>query len=99
MLTCGFCILAGIEGSAEAAEPLNEGVEDVYVKAEVDGTPQLGKSVSDALGTVTEDLGLFTKLAIFAVIVGLCVVYVKLHTPRRTGYAGRHGAYEKSGLP
>ena len=90
----------GLEGSAEAAEPLNEAVEDVYVKAEQgDGTPALGKSVSDSLAAASEDLGLFTKLIIFGLIIAMCVVYVKMHAPRRTGYAGRHGAYEKSGLP
>ena len=91
-----------MEGSAEAAVPLNEAADDpdAYVKMEQsDGTPQLGKSVSDGLAAATGDLGLFTKLIIFGAIVGLCVLFVKLNAPRRTGYAGRHGAYEKSGLP
>lgn len=81
--------------------PLDEGDDDdIYVKAEQgDGTPQLGKSVSEKFAAASEDIGLFTKLIIFGVIVACCVGYVKLNSPRRTGFAGRHGAYEKSGLP
>ena len=60
---------------------------------------QLGKSFSGTLSATSEDLGFLTKLMIFGVIVGLCVLFVKMNSPRRTGYAGRHGAYEKSGLP
>lgn len=105
LLSCGTDWLtdvffsAGLEGNAEAREPLNEDVMGAAAGVEKTAVPALGKSVSDALASANEDLGLLTKLAIFGAIVGCCVLYVKLHSPRRTGYAGRHGAYEKSGLP
>ena len=47
----------------------------------------------------SEGLSVFTKLFLFAIIVGVCFAYVKAHSPGRTTHAGRHGAYEKGGLP
>lgn len=99
----GSCVFLGLEGTAEAREPLYEGAADDEVDGRVevdgDGTAALGKTVAEKLSAAGEGIGWFTKLAIFAVIVGVCGVFVKSHAPRRTGYAGRHGAYEKSGLP
>ena len=47
----------------------------------------------------TEDLSYVTKFVILAVVVAACYAYVRAHSPRSTGRAGRHGAYEKGGLP
>lgn len=47
----------------------------------------------------TQDLSLMTKLVLGAIIVAVCYAFVKAYSPRRTGPAGRHGAYEKGGLP
>lgn len=98
----GVLVFLGLEGSAEPVGPLNEEELDVVGKVGVgagDVSSQLGKSVKDTLAAASDDLSLFTKLAVFAVIVGVCVAYVKMHSPRRTGHAGRHGAYEKSSYP
>lgn len=89
-----FHVFTGLEGSAEAVVPLDE--ETV---AGVKADSQLGKSFTGTLSAASEDIGFLTKLMIFGVIVGLCVLFVKMNSPRRTGYAGRHGAYEKGGLP
>lgn len=47
----------------------------------------------------TEDLSLITKFGIFGIIVAACYAFVRSRSPRRTTLAGRHGAYEKGGLP
>jgi len=90
-----------LQGSAEAVGVLDEDEEeDVVVKAEVDSMATPPKAVLDALpGNAADGLSLFAKLGFLALIVGVCAAYIKMHTPRRTGYAGRHGAYEKGGLP
>ena len=91
---------AGYPGTAESAEPLDEEDEEVTLKP----AESLGEAVQDRFehvvgGLSEEGLSWFTKFIILAVIVGLCVGYVRMHSPRRTGHAGRHGAYEKGGLP
>jgi hypothetical protein len=46
-----------------------------------------------------EDLSLFVKLCIAAVILALCYAFVRAYSPRgRSTVAGRHGAYEKTGI-
>lgn len=47
----------------------------------------------------TEDLSLVIKFGILGVIVAVCYAFVRSRSPRRTPMAGRHGAYEKGGLP
>ena len=47
----------------------------------------------------TDNLGWLTKFGLLAVIVAVCIAYIRANTPRRTGPAGRHGAYEKGGSP
>lgn len=101
-------MLAGLEGTAEAAVPLNEDpVEDATAKAGSvvdDAAAKAGEKVeglkqaaSDATGASADGLSLMAKLVGAAVIVGACVAFIRAFSPRRTGMAGRHGAYEKVG--
>jgi len=88
-----------LEGSAGPVEPLGE--DEVYHGgAEVMGEKTAlvvgGSTIAGTLTTATEELSWFTKLMLFGALVGLCVLFVKMNTPRRTAMAGRHGAYEKS---
>ena len=76
--------MTGYIGTAEPAEPLNEDEDE---------------EITTINALSTEDLSLVTKFAIFAVIVGACYAFVRSRTPRQTGFAGRHGAYEKGALP
>ena len=92
----------GYEGTAEPAEPLNEDGDDKIVVDEPMGAPvpdQQAAPLSMPVDLSTEGLTLITKLICLALIVAVCYGYVRAHSPRRTGPAGRHGAYEKGGLP
>lgn len=92
---------AEIEGSAEPSEPLNEDTMG-HVNAAVGETVekplhQHQEEVVAELGDpASVGLGLMTKVLIFVAIIGVCFGFVKLNSPRRTGVAGRHGAYEKA---
>lgn len=91
----------GYEGTAEPAVELNEDVERPVFEAEKVHEPVQEEKIETAgvpADLSTEDLSLFTKLIIFAVIVAGCFGFVKSRSPRRSP-AGRHGAYEKGGLP
>jgi len=101
-------VLAGLEGTAEAAVPLNEDpVEDVAAKVGSvvnDAAAKAGEKVedlkyaaSDATGASAEGLSLMAKLVGAVIIVGACVAFIRAFSSRRTGLAGRHGAYEKVG--
>jgi len=93
---------AGYTGTAEPAEPLNEeseGEVPLSSKPIEKATSALHEHTVAAPKLSDENLGWTAKLIILAVIVGVCFAYVKVHTPRRTGPAGRHGAYEKGALP
>ncbi len=79
---------AGFTGTAEPAEPLDE--DEVVV-------PVVGSAGSKELSSA--DLSWTAKLIILALILAACFAYVRINSPRRTGRAGRHGAYEKSTLP
>lgn len=49
-------------------------------------------------GSASEDgLTLVVKLLLGGVIVAACVVFIKGYASRQTGFAGKHGAYEKVG--
>jgi hypothetical protein len=93
---------AGYTGTAEPAEPLNEGGE---VEGLLSGEPlkkaaeSVQNNVVDAVKPSTGDLSWTMKFFVLALIVAACFVYVKMHSPRRTGPSGRHGAYEKGMLP
>ena len=90
-----------LEGTAGSDGELNEDGEEALFQAETAHQPSdeqyQAKAVEDG-ELSSQDLSLVTKLIIFAFIVGGCYAFVKARTPRRTP-AGRHGAYEKSGLP
>lgn len=87
----------GYTGTAEPAEPLNED-EDVVVKAS-EAMEQTKIQVDSIISSpATENLSWLTKFILLALIVGACYAFVKSYSPRRTP-AGRHGAYEKGGLP
>ena len=89
-------------GTAESDGPLDEDDDEKVVLAthedlgEATFQEQKGASLSDLS---TADLSLVTKFGIFAVIVAACYAFVRSRGPRRVGPAGRHGAYEKGGLP
>ena len=58
--------------------------------------PATPEYIAPDLDLSPQGLSIFTKLFLLAVIVGVCLIYVKSHSPRRSaGVAGRHGAYEK----
>lgn len=90
----------GIEGSAEAIAPLNEdeGTTKFEGKVVEQGSEKVAEKVKSVTAVPGEGLSIITKLALFGVIVGVCYAFVKAYSPRRS-YAGRHGAYEKGGLP
>lgn len=52
-------------------------------------------AVSQQDGVSDEGLSLVVKLLLAGVIVAACVVFIKAYASRQTGFAGRHGAYEK----
>lgn len=66
---------------------------------DLDGTTIRDNKAATLQSLSTEDLSLVTKFIILAVVVAACYAFVRSHGPRRTGLAGRHGAYEKGGLP
>jgi hypothetical protein len=81
-------------GTAEPAKGVDLSEEMVATFESLEG------GVGDKTGDVsTEDLSLVTKFGILAVIVALCYAFIRSRTPRRMTMAGRHGAYEKGGLP
>lgn len=50
-------------------------------------------------GASEEGLSLFMKLGLAGVIVAACYGFVRAHSPRSSRVAaGRHGAYEKTGV-
>jgi len=88
----------GYIGTAEAAEPLDE--EDGPITRssfEAAEKASLNDPLIAAAGT--ENLSWTTRFVILALIVAACFAFVRANTPRRTGPAGRHGAYEKGALP
>ena len=84
----------GYMGTAAPAEGVDLSGETVATFESLEGG--VGVKMADLS---TEDLSLVTKFGILAVIVALCYAFVRSRTPRRTTMAGRHGAYEKGGLP
>ena len=92
-------------GTAEPSEPLDE--DEVVSK--VNGA--VGETAEDPLHNHEEEtiaelgdpstlgLSIFTKLGVLGIIVAACYAFVRSHSPGRTSPAGRHGAYEKGGLP
>ena len=87
----------GYNGTAEPVAPLNEDGEE----GDTAHQPILDqeKTLPELGDPSAEGLSLITKFFVLALIVGVCYAYVRAHSPRRTGPAGRHGAYEKGGLP
>lgn len=63
---------------------------------------KLAESVSQKLGqdgdASARGLGLITKLVLGSLIVAACFVWIRMHIPRRAGFAGRHGAVHRGGL-
>lgn len=89
----------GLIGTAEPAWPYDE--EGNVKMPEKEVTYEQAQYVPPPVAEdpSSQGLSIFTKLVLFAIIVGVCLLYIKAHSPRRTAQAGRHGAYEKGGLP
>lgn len=91
--------IAGYTGTAEPVEPLEENIG-----SELPSTGAREKTASLHEHSVTpaalgdEDLSFTTKLFVLALIVAACYAYVRMHSARRTGPAGRHGAYVKGAV-
>ncbi|GAB7359381.1 hypothetical protein MBLNU230_g6032t1 [Neophaeotheca triangularis] len=89
----------GLEGSAGSTEPLNEDTtEDVNaaVGETLDKPLHQHKEeiIAELGGPGAMGLSITNKVFIFFAIIGVCFGFVKLNSARRTGVAGRHGAYE-----
>ncbi|KXS99987.1 hypothetical protein AC578_808 [Pseudocercospora eumusae] len=93
----------GYAGTAEAAEPLSADEtfdsDDVVAQAKASVKEQVNSHINIEKVPAGEGLTLPVKLFLVGAIVAACWMFVKAHGARRTGPAGRHGAYEKSGLP
>lgn len=92
MLTLGFA--TGIEGSAEAAVPLddwNESMANGTVGEKVEG-------FESVTGAPEAGLSLFVKLALAAAICGACFAFIRAYNSRKGAASGRHGAYERVGV-
>ena len=58
---------------------------------------EIVKPVSQVDGASEEGLSLVVKLLLAGVIVAACVAFIKAFASRRTGFADKHGVYEKVG--
>lgn len=87
--------MAEINGSAEFASPY-DALGNIKIP---DKEAPHQEHFESPILSENQGLSVVTKLVLFAIIVGVCFAYIKAHSPRRTAQAGRHGAYEKGGLP
>ena len=89
-------MMAEINGGAEFAWPYDD---EGNIKIPDKEVPHQEEHYIPPTSSEDQGLSVVTKVVLFAIIVGVCFAYVKAHSPRRTSQAGRHGAYEKGGLP
>lgn len=92
----------GYAGSAEPAVPLND--EESVTQVDDATTTRTKDSIKDKLyetgSTLAfpkgEGLSPMMKFFLVACIILACYMFLRAHSARRGGKAGRHGAYEKS---
>lgn len=89
----GEAVAAAQSGIAEGIKKVQETTEKVVTDIK-DAAPK----ATERLTTVNGGLGLTSKLFLGAVVVGACYAVVRAYAPRRRGFAGRHGAYQRGGL-
>jgi hypothetical protein len=101
-LTLAFLLL-GIEGTAGS----NVSLDDEWMDAGVEAPKETAviekiasgfeKAVPQLDSTSEEGLSIVVKLCLAGVIFAACFAFIRTCSPRRSGVAGRSGAYEKVG--
>jgi len=88
---------AGLEGSAGAAEPLNEDGADVNAGVGETKEQPLHDHHEETIAAFGEPAGeglsLFVKLVLVTLVLLACYVFVRMYSARQMQPAGRHGAY------
>ncbi|KAK6436017.1 Peptidyl-prolyl cis-trans isomerase B [Oleoguttula sp. CCFEE 5521] len=96
----------GIEGTAEPAVALgpNEIVADKAESVAHGAVEKASEKVRESYEAINsspvtsgQGLSIIAKIGFGAVLIAGCAAWIKARTPKRSGIAGRHGAYEKVG--